>query len=596
MFAALTPSTDLPSCCCVLRTLPVLLFSSSHHYDLAVRVLIIYKEFLFCLNILFVLLQARFLHPMDLRSPRDELFQPHAALPALTRATFALHDAAAALSAYVFSMQRRVARAVLRTRDASEVIVACLTRTQAAVRSRARSNVHNSLTKLLNDCSEEAGANDRLLDAAASMRDVRQLPALFVRDVDSLPLAFMLRGVGISALLMCSCDVSVDIASSWTAVYRDVVDASMSEVSGPGTVSFVRHDSARDAIHLVPRLLSGAVAEYVSVDDIVVAVAGGSAVVSVGASGCFDCVYTVSEGVREVDMRISVCGVLLWHATVRVCDFNGCYLQSYGIEGTGEKYGLVVTPDCRFMAVSYGHEHKLRVYHLEAGGTASLLHTVGSELDLSLQLRSPVKMCLTHTGHLLVCKLGNDRVQELTGLGEAQPVHVRFLPVRFAWSIAALEDLIAIGTYDGYVQLLNYVTGALIRTIGSCGTGQGQIGGTCTALRFTPDGQYIVVAEDTNSRLSMFHVCDGSFVKHLGVGLVADGPKDVEFTTSGELLVADALSNRLCLFSADGNMLLRSWCVEGEPDGQLEFPVALAMAGSKLFVLDCYRPRVQVFD
>ncbi len=42
--------------------------------------------------------------------------------------------------------------------------------------------------KLLTERSEEADANARLLDVVASMRDVRQLHVLFVRDVDSLPL------------------------------------------------------------------------------------------------------------------------------------------------------------------------------------------------------------------------------------------------------------------------------------------------------------------------------------------------------------------------------------------------------------------------
>ncbi len=40
-------------------------------------------------------------------------------------------------------------------------------------------------------------------------------------------------------------------------------------------------------------------AEYVTVDDVMVTVVGGCAVVSAGASGSFDCVYTVDEGVRE---------------------------------------------------------------------------------------------------------------------------------------------------------------------------------------------------------------------------------------------------------------------------------------------------------
>ncbi len=126
----------------------------------------------------------------------------------------------------------------------------------------------------------------------------------------------MLRGDGVSALLMCSCDVSVGIADNWATVFCDVVDASPSEVSGPGTVGFVWRESARNVVSLVPRLHSGTSAEYVTVDDVVVDVSAGSAVVCVGLSGSFNCVYTVDEGVREVGIHISVCGRLMWSGVV----------------------------------------------------------------------------------------------------------------------------------------------------------------------------------------------------------------------------------------------------------------------------------------
>ncbi len=86
-------------------------------------------------------------------------------------------------------MQHRTSRAVSRTRDASEAIVGAMTRSQAAVLSRARSRYRMTANKLLTEHSEEADANARLLDAVASMRDVRQLPALLVRDVDGLAAA-----------------------------------------------------------------------------------------------------------------------------------------------------------------------------------------------------------------------------------------------------------------------------------------------------------------------------------------------------------------------------------------------------------------------
>ena len=43
----------------------------------------------------------------------------------------------------------------------------------------------------------------------------------------------------------------------------------------------------------------------------------------------------------------------------------------------GDKFGMVVTPDGLYTAVSYSHDGKLRVYRIEAGGALTLLRTFG---------------------------------------------------------------------------------------------------------------------------------------------------------------------------------------------------------------------------
>jgi hypothetical protein len=97
----------------------------------------------------------------------------------------------------------------------------------------------------------------------------------------------------------------------------------------------------------------------------------------------------------------------------------------------------------------------------------------------------------------------------------------------------------------------------------------------------------------------MFRVSDGGFVKHIGAGVVADGNKDLQFAPNGELLVADCGNHRVCVFSADGDTLLRTWGTRGSADGEFEYPTALALMrliDSKLFVLDCGSGRVQMFE
>ncbi len=68
--------------------------------------------------------------------------------------------------------------------------------------------------------------------------------------------------------------------------------------------------------------------------------------------------------------------------------------------------------------VSYNDEHDVRVYRVEANGTATLLHTIGCHGAGLKQIKHPFKMCLAPAGSLLVCYYGSGRVQELTELGE----------------------------------------------------------------------------------------------------------------------------------------------------------------------------------
>ena len=80
------------------------------------------------------------------------------------------------------------------------------------------------------------------------------------------------------------------------------------------------------------------------------------------------------------------------------------------------------------------------------------------------------------------------------------------------------------------------------------------------------------------------------------MGTLGRGYKDVVLSSSYEYVVADHNNHRVCVFSADGSQLVRSWGTEGTGDGQFSMPTALAVAGSHLYVLDMNSGRVQVFE
>jgi hypothetical protein len=155
----------------------------------------------------------------------------------------------------------------------------------------------------------------------------------------------------------------------------------------------------------------------------------------------------------------------------------------------------------------------------------------------------------------------------------------------------------AVGTAHGAVYLLGHATGFPIRSF-SVGAPSGRTCCSCRSLCFTPDGQFIVASEEDYPQLCMCRVSDGLFVRHIGVGVLCDGDKDVEFAPNGELLVAGGSDYRVCVFSVDDDVLLRSWGTpaRGETDTMLQYPSAIALAGCKLYVLDVFSHRLQVFE
>ncbi len=81
--------------------------------------------------------------------------------------------------------------------------------------------------------------------------------------------------------------------------------------------------------------------------------------------------------------------------------------------------------------------------------------------------------------------------------------------------------------------------------------------------------------------------------------MVADGRKDIVFALNGNLIVGAMHASKgsnlhVSVFGADGKPL-PGWGPHGGEDNELISPSALALVGAKIFVLDLYTPRVQVF-
>ena len=83
-------------------------------------------------------------------------------------------------------------------------------------------------------------------------------------------------------------------------------------------------------------------------------------------------------------------------------------------------------------------------------------------------------------------------------------------------------------------------------------------------------------------------------MKCIGVGVLES---DVDVECVGEhVIVADCYNDRVCVFSLSSGELVRTFGSEGTADGQFNYPNALAVVNSRLYVLDERNPRVQVFE
>lgn len=305
-------------------------------------------------------------------------------------------------------------------------------------------------------------------------------------------------------------------------------------------------------------------------------------------SGCFDIMYAVNdESLTDVEVRVSVCGVVLWSGAVRQSRICGTEWGTLPV--THEpKYGIVVTEDGKFMAVICSQNH-IHVFSLGSRGglTPRPGHVVGGVGSGPLLFQQPERMCLTANGNLLVCDQGSYAVnagvgcvQELTGPGDAPPSFVRILPVARARSVAAHGALVAVGTADSRIELIDYASGATIRSIVD------QYTALHDSLQFTACGQFVLSAGYNRGHLTMFSVTDGSLFKIFDTKLSLVGGKDVLICPNGEIMAVDCSQRRVSVFEPSGGALVRSWSTAS-------LPGAFALAANKLFVL--HFDRVQVF-
>jgi len=208
-------------------------------------------------------------------------------------------------------------------------------------------------------------------------------------------------------------------------------------------------------------------------------------------------------------------------------------------------------------------------------------------------------------GNLVVSDCYNHRMQVLRYIDGA---HLRTIGNRGAenrqlsrpWGIAFDgAGHIIVSEYGGHrVQVLRYSDGAHVRTIGSEGSGNGQF--ICpTGIAVDSEGN-IAVFDSENARVQVHRLSDGAYIRTIGsrgsgngqFGGVVGG---VTFDSEGNFVVADGDNHRVQVLRYSDGTHLRTIGSAGAGAGQFQQPSGVAFdAAGHIVVVDQFNNRVQV--
>ena len=214
----------------------------------------------------------------------------------------------------------------------------------------------------------------------------------------------------------------------------------------------------------------------------------------------------------------------------------------------GVKFGTIAINHDGSLHASVCHAGDQHCVHIWKAGSAEPHAVFGATHgNGSRQLCAPTLACFTHREHveddtLLICDFSNDRIVEVgTGahLVRHIPVPLHSCPRGVAY--CGLRDVIAVSLYQTHaVLLMHYESTAIFARIGGLyGGGQNGFLAYPRGLRFTADGNYVLLADNANSRVSKFDATDGVFVSHIAIATCGIScPTDVLQRDDGSIVVA----------------------------------------------------------
>lgn len=206
------------------------------------------------------------------------------------------------------------------------------------------------------------------------------------------------------------------------------------------------------------------------------------------------------------------------------------HVASVDAVGIGCGFGLAASALLRRLVTSDCHRNTLTVFDIRPDGTFALLYSMGCVGDGPLQFRffgcddAGDRLCFSadlDRPTLLVLEKGNGRVQEVD-VGTVNATFVGFpIYVTSPSGVAASAAHIVVTAWTrlscGYhlAHVFDAATRVPLFVIGGlCGPADGQL--CCPdGVRLDARSEHIAIADDGNSRVSVFRTSDGGFVQHV---------------------------------------------------------------------------------
>jgi DNA-binding beta-propeller fold protein YncE len=261
------------------------------------------------------------------------------------------------------------------------------------------------------------------------------------------------------------------------------------------------------------------------------------------------------------------------------------------------------------LVVADGDNHRIQVFRYSNGAH---LRSFGSRGAGAGQFDVPWGIAFDGAGHIIVSEHGGSRVFRVQVLRYSDGAHVRTIGSRgsgngqlnYAKGIAVDgEGNVAVfDSGNARVQVFRLSDGAYVRTSGSRGSGNGQFAAGCGGVAVDSEGNLVVVADWGNHRVQVLRYRDGAHVRTFGSKGAGAGqfqyPTGVAFDAAGHIVVVEYGNHRVQVLRYSDGAHVRTIGRYGSGSEQFNSPlggIAIDSDG-RVVVADSWNHRVQVLQ